>query len=122
MAVLKQTSPTRVPVAPNDLPLKYLPSSSARTARIQFKNVQRPTFNVQRSTFNVQRSTKINSELKHWALDVRRSPRRSPAKAEVGWAFSVAKKEKGLDRQSTQAFAEFLPRRCRLGESPVPFR
>jgi hypothetical protein len=115
MAVLKQISPTRVPVAPNDFPSKYLPSSRARRARIQFKNVQR-------STLNAQRSTKIHSELKHWALDVQRSPRRSPAKAEADWAFSVAKKEKGLDRQSTQAFAEFLPRRCRLGESPVPFR
>jgi hypothetical protein len=34
MAVLKQISPTRVPVAPKDSPSKDLPSSRARSARI----------------------------------------------------------------------------------------
>src|ERR1700751_3048875 len=33
MAVLKQISPTRVPVAPKDSPSKYLPSSRARSVR-----------------------------------------------------------------------------------------
>src|SRR6478736_5082560 len=34
MEVLKQTSPTRVPVAPNDSPSKIRPSSRARIARM----------------------------------------------------------------------------------------
>ena len=34
MEVLKQISPTRVPVAPNDSPSKNLPSSRARMARM----------------------------------------------------------------------------------------
>jgi hypothetical protein len=32
MEVLKQTSPTEVPVAPNDSPSKIRPSSNARSA------------------------------------------------------------------------------------------
>src|SRR4051812_26954169 len=34
MEVLKQTSPTRVPLAPNDSPSKIRPSSRARIARM----------------------------------------------------------------------------------------
>src|ERR1041385_5595965 len=34
MAVLKQISPIRVPVAPNDSPSKYRPSSRAKSARM----------------------------------------------------------------------------------------
>src|SRR6266516_834633 len=37
MAVLKQTSPTRVPVAPNDSPSKYRPSSRARSVRTSLR-------------------------------------------------------------------------------------
>src|SRR6266581_764693 len=37
MAVLKQTSPTRVPVAPKDSPSKYRPSSRARSVRTSLR-------------------------------------------------------------------------------------
>src|SRR6266704_3379877 len=39
MAVLKQTSPTRVPIAPNDSPSKYRPSSRARRVRTSLRTL-----------------------------------------------------------------------------------
>src|SRR5213593_4975025 len=40
MAVLKQTSPTRVPVAPKDSPSKYRPTSRARSVRTSLRIIE----------------------------------------------------------------------------------
>ena len=49
--MLKQISPTHVPVAPKDSPSKHRPSSRAISV---FIGAKRPTLNAQRSTPNAQ--------------------------------------------------------------------
>src|ERR1700732_1640935 len=108
MAVLKQISPTRVPVAPNDLPSKYLPSSRARSARIKFKNVQR-------STLNAQRSTKIHSEFKQ--LDVGRSALATAEPVQGGGGLGVFR-----CRKKKRPGSPIDPSLRRIFTPPVPFR
>jgi hypothetical protein len=67
--------------------------------------LKRPTFNVQRSTLN---QNPLNRHVQSW-----------------GWtqdASFFVKKEKALIDNSIQAFTKILPRWCRSGDSPVPFR
>src|ERR1700730_4799748 len=105
MDVLKQTSPTCVPCAPKDSPSKMRPSSRARIACIA-----RPL-----AAFIVRESRKLNFY----------GPPRAPARDRARSFFSDYEHEQNMKKPEplTQSgLSKFLPRKCRLGGYPVPFR
>jgi hypothetical protein len=94
--------------------------------------------NAQRLTLNIQRSTKIvilsrakdlsiEAKIIHGMCVVRDASVRSLTSfgttgAVRRWALRLLlRKKKGLDQQIQSRPFEKLPRRCRLGGSPVPF-
>src|SRR4029077_4917452 len=93
MEVLKHTSPTRVPVAPNDSPSKIRPSSRASNARIKSQCLARLCDPVELVIAIGRCWCEHDYEHEH---------------------------EKPESKRSTRVF-KLLPRRCRLGGSPVPF-